>query len=130
MKSMNGTACTIRTQELFDEVGEMIGFLQTSFQEESAAHQVEAGLWKRTLELGRHAFGTYLALFGDGDAGEQITLEDGREVRRLDALHRRGYQSVFGPFELERAVYGTREGQKILHVPLDERLRLPQGKHS
>ncbi len=79
MKSMNGTACTIRTQELFDEVGEMIGFLQTSFQEESAAHQVEAGLWKRTLELGRHAFGTYLALFGDGDAGEQMT--SGRRSR-------------------------------------------------
>jgi hypothetical protein len=46
-----------------------------------------------------------LALFGDGDAGERILLEDGREVRRFDALHRREYQSLFGPFALERAVY-------------------------
>ncbi len=130
MKSMNDSACTIKTQELVDEVREMIGFIQTSFQEERAAHQVEEGLWKRMLELGRRIFGAYLVLFGDGDAGERARLEDGREVRRLDELHRREYQSVFGPFELERAVYGTREGQKILYVPLDERLQLPQGKHS
>jgi len=130
MKSMNDAACEIKSQALFDEVLEMVGFLQTSFQEERAAHQVEEGLWRRVLKLGGYAFGAYFALFGDGDAGKQIVLEDGREVRRLDKLHRREYQSVFGPFELERAVYGTREGQKIDHVPLDERLQLPQGKHS
>ena len=130
MKSMNDAACEIKSQALFDEVLEMVGFLQTSFQEERAAHQVEEGLWRRVLKLGGYAFGAYFALFGDGDAGKQIVLEDGREVRRLDKLHRREYQSVFGPFELERAVYGTREGQKIEHVPLDERLQLPQGKHS
>jgi hypothetical protein len=31
---------------------------------------------------------------------------------------------VFGEFTLQR-VYGTREGQKIEHVPLDQRLQLP-----
>ena len=59
------------------------------------------------LKLDHHAFGAYLALFGEGDAGEQVVLEDGRAVRRLEQLHRRPYQSVFGLFELERAVYGT-----------------------
>jgi len=57
-------------------------------------------------------------------------LEDGRKSRRLKEVHRREYQSVFGLFELWRAVYGSREGQKIVHVPLDERLQLPQGKNS
>jgi hypothetical protein len=37
---------------------------------------------------------------------------------------------VFGPFELARVVYGTREGQKIEAVPWDERLRLPESKFS
>jgi hypothetical protein len=130
MKSMNDATCTIKTQELFEEFGEIIEFLQTSFQEGRTAHQVEEGLWRRVLELGRHAFGAWLALFGAGDAGEHVLLEDGRKLRRLEELHRREYRSVFGLFELERAVYGTREGQKIEHVPLDERLRLPQGKNS
>ena len=130
MKSMNQAASVIKGQALFDEVREIIDFLQTAFQEGHAAHQVEKGLWRRVLKLGRYAFEMYLALFGDGDAGERVRLQDGREVRRIDALHRREYQSVFGLFELNRAVYGTRAGQKIEYVPLDERLQLPQGKHS
>ena len=48
-------------------------------------------------------------------------------MRRLNDLHRREIRNVFGLFELYRAVYGTREGQKIEAVPLDERLGLPQG---
>jgi hypothetical protein len=51
-------------------------------------------------------------------------------LRRLPRLHRRPYQSIFGLFELERVVYGTREGQRIEHVPLDARLGLPAGKFS
>jgi len=130
MKSMNEAACEIKSQALFDEFGEVIRFLQISFQEGRAAHQVEEGLWRRVLKLGQHAFGAWLALFGTGDAGEHAMTEDGRKLRRLEPLHRREYRSVFGLFELWRAVYGTREGQKIEHVPLDERLQLPQGKNS
>lgn len=130
MKSMNDAACEIKSQALFDEIRGMVGFLRSAFEEGRAAHKVEEGLWRRILSLGRSAFGNYLALFGDGDAGAQMILEDGRKVRRLDKLHWREYQSVFGLFELNRAVYGTREGQKIEAVPLDKRLGLPQGKNS
>jgi hypothetical protein len=38
--------------------------------------------------------------------------------------------TVFGEFEIPRVVYGTREGQKIQHVPLDARLQLPESKFS
>jgi hypothetical protein len=130
MESMNEAMHEIKGRALFDEVQGVIDVLQSSYREGRAAHQVEEDLWRRVLKLGHHAFGAYLALFGDGDAGERVMREDGREVRRLERLHRRPYQSVFGLFELERAVYGTREGQKIEYVPLDERLQLPQGKHS
>jgi hypothetical protein len=59
-----------------------------------------------------------------------VTTGEGRVLRRLPNLHRRAYQSIFGPFELERVVYGTREGQRIEHVPLDARLSLPAGRFS
>jgi hypothetical protein len=51
-------------------------------------------------------------------------------VRRLVDLHRREIRNVFGLFALNRAVYGSREGQQIEAVPLDERLQLPPGKNS
>ena len=132
MKSMTGTVGVIKAEQqgLLEKMREMVGFLSSAVEKGEAAHEVEEGLWRRVLALGRQAFGTYLDLVGDGDAGERVRLQDGREVRRLAKLHRRAYQSVFGLFELERVVYGSREGQKIEYVPLDERLRLPQGKNS
>jgi hypothetical protein len=41
-----------------------------------------------------------------------------RRLRRLEALHLRDYQFVFGRLALGRVVYGTREGQKIEYVPI------------
>ncbi len=69
-----------------------------------------------------------LALFGNGDAEKRVRLAGARAVRRFDELHRREYQSEAGTFELERVIYGTREGQKTEHVSVDERLQLPEGK--
>lgn len=133
MKNMNDATSDIKPQApqaLLDEFAKIMGFVQATFQQGGTAHEVEAGLWERMLKLGHSIFETWLALFGDGDAGERIVLKDGREVRRLEGLHRREIQNVFGAFALHRAVYATREGQKIEAVPLDERLGLPQGKHS
>jgi hypothetical protein len=127
---MNDATSEIKPQALWDEFAEILGFVQTMFEQGRTAHEVETGLWERILKLGRSFFGAWLELFGDGDAGDRLVVEDGREVRRLEALHRREIQNVFGPFALHRAVYGTREGQKIEAVPLDERLGLPQGKNS
>ena len=133
MKSMNDATSEIKPplpQALSDEFGEILGCVQTMFQQGRTAHAVETGLWERMLKLGRSIFGAWLELSGDGDAGDRMVLEDGREVRRLEALHRREIQNVFGLFPLHRVVYGTREGQKIEAVPLDQRLGRPQGKNS
>jgi hypothetical protein len=130
MKSMNDATCEIKNQALLDEFHEIMVFVQTAYQTGGTAHEVEKGLWQRMLKLGRSLFGAWLDLSGDGDAGDRIVLEDGREVCRLDALHRREIRNVFGLFEVLRAVYGTREGRKIEAVPLDERLQLPPGKNS
>jgi hypothetical protein len=69
-------------------------------------------------------------LCGTDDRGERLEMEDNRQLNRLPKLHRREYQSVFGAFELERVVYGSREGQKIEYIPLDVRLQLPKSKFS
>ncbi|NEX23680.1 hypothetical protein G3480_25985, partial [Thiorhodococcus mannitoliphagus] len=120
----------INTQELFGQLQETVNFLHQAFETGRGAHEVEEELWRRMLELGRCAYGSWLEVFGSGDAGETLVGVDGRTLKRLEPLRRREYQSVFGPFELERAVYGTREGQAIEAVPLDARLNLPQCKTS
>jgi len=104
MRSMNEAARAIKSQALLDEFDEIMAFVQTAFEEGSTAHEVESGLWKRMLKLGRSVYQAWLDLFGDGDAGERIVLEDGREMRRLVDLHRREICNVFGLLELIRAV--------------------------
>lgn len=112
------------------QLNELKTYVQQSVQEGTAIHEAERGLWERLLALGHSALGLYLSLQGNGDVGETLALETGESVRRLPELQGRAYQSVFGRFNLERAVYGTRVGQKIVCVPLDSRLQLPEGKFS
>jgi hypothetical protein len=78
MRSMSEATCEIKRQALVEEFAESLAFVQHAFQAGSTAHEVESGLWKRMLKLGRSVYRAWLDLFGDGDAGERIVLEDGR----------------------------------------------------
>ncbi len=111
-------------------VPQILDLLTASAAQERPLHDVEQGLWDLLLQVGRRALEAFLAGHGSGDLGETLTLPDGREVHRLQELHARPYVSVFGRFTLQRAVYGSREGQALEFVPLDNRLRLPAGAFS
>ncbi len=109
---------------------EMKSYVMTAAEEGQAAHEVEREIWHRVLQVGHQALGLFFGMQGDGDVGETLELSDGRPARRLAECHDRTYQSVFGRFTLTRAVYGSREGQRIECVPLDTRLQLPDSEFS
>ena len=111
-------------------VPQVLDVLTRALCEGTAVHQVEADLWDLALQLGRRSLAAFFAACGSGDLGESLTLPDGRQLRRLDDLHARRYVSVFGAFRLERTAYGSREGQALQFVPLDNRLQLPEGAFS
>src|SRR4051794_16002629 len=112
------------------QLGELIGFVRTAPAEGLRIDQVERGLFERLLQLGLSLLTAHGAAHGDGDVGDTATAPDGQAGRRLPGAHDRTYRSVFGPLTFGRAVYGSREGQKIAWVPLDARLGLPQGEFS
>ena len=86
---------------------EMEAFARTG----TAVHEVERHLFRKILRLGFALLGYFFKLLGPGDQGEQVDLEDGRVLRRLEGIRARRYLSVFGEFELRRTVYGEREKQ-------------------
>src|SRR5947208_3852902 len=110
------------TQNLVPQILEL---LTAALAEARPIHEVENGLWDLALQVGRRGLGVFLDCHGTRDVGPTVTLPDGREVQRLEELHVRRYVSIFGPFALERTVYGSREGQALEFVPLDNRLQLP-----
>lgn len=128
MMAQEAAVCNLT--KLIDLAEALEAFVRQAAEAGTAAHQVEMGVWQRVLAMGREAMGQFFDVQGDGNVGETIEMPDGREWQRLDELHRRCYQSIFGAFELRRVVYGTREGQKIEFVPLDARLELPESEFS
>ena len=106
------------------------GYVDRAAQQGIAAHEVEAGIWRRVLQLGHQALELLCALVGPGDVGEAVVLPDGRAVRRLATTHPRGYPSVCGRLEVERGVYGTRAGQQLDSVPVDTQLQWPESDFS
>ena len=115
---------------LHDLTGELLAYVRTAATQGTAVHDVERGLWQRLLQLGRTTLGHFFDLQGSGDQGQTVTLPDGPTCERLPQRHPRRYVSIFGAFTLARTVYGSREGQKIEFVPLDNRLQLPESVFS
>jgi hypothetical protein len=116
--------------KLLGAATDLFDFVQRSAEEGKAIHTVEESIWRRMLQMGHEALGQFLERQGDGNLGETLTMPGGHEVTRLEQPHTRCYQSIFGDFQLQRTVYGTREGQEIEFVPLDARLQLPETEFS
>jgi len=130
MTSLPENLQSIKRQEILDQAQAIVGLVDGAYEEGTAAHEVEKNLLKKLLEMGYQALDLLFSLYGACDVGERVELSDGHTVKQLENLHLRDYLSIFGEFSLERAVYGTREGQKIEYIPLDVRLQLPQSKLS
>ena len=114
--------------ELNKLLEEAVHYVRSSAKSGVAAHHVEKRVFDYALKLGRELLGAFFHAQGDGDVGEQLILPD-QAVKKLEK-RKRMYRSLLGDFVLNRYVYGTREGQAIVCVPLDTRLQLPEEESS
>jgi hypothetical protein len=113
-----------------EQLQALFAFVQQSSQQQLRLDQVERGLFSRLLQLGFSLLSAYVAAAGDGNVGDTATDHSNQTWKRLPEPHARPYRSLFGLLHIARFVYGTREGQKIQHVPLDALLGLPEGEFS
>lgn len=91
--------------------------------------EMERELFAQLLTVGRTLLEGFVVAQGDGDIGEEVE-RDGQCLWRSKDRHGRRYLSIFGELRIERFVYAVREGQKVEHAPLDERLGLPASDFS
>ncbi|HSB82537.1 MAG TPA: ISKra4 family transposase [Candidatus Methylomirabilis sp.] len=117
----------LKAQERFDH---LLDLVRQASHDGERIDTVERDLMRHLLALGHDLLALFIAKQGDGDLGPTMQTSEGRALHRLPEAHTRRYVSIFGEFTLPRVVYGTREGQKIECVPLDQRLGLPEGDFS
>jgi hypothetical protein len=117
----------LKAQVQFDALRD---FVQQAARGGQRIDTVEREVFRQLLGLGHTLLSAFVAAQGDGDLGPEAESPEGRTVRRLPEHHDRRYVSIFGELTIDRVSYGTREGQKIERVPLDERLGLPEGDFS
>src|SRR5947209_3413262 len=120
----------LKAELLQNLVPHVLDVLSRALHEGTAVHLIESQLWDLALQLGRRSLTAFFDACGTGDLGETLALPNGHTVQRLEQLHRRRYVSIFGEFRLARTVYGSREGQALEFVPLDNRWQLPQSVFS
>src|SRR5712692_469317 len=123
--SMTHERTVLKSESLQQQLVELQAFVHAAVQGGTAVHEVERGIWTRLLRLGYQCLQHFFAALGSGDQGETVSLPTGQDCRRLPKLHERRYVSIFGVFTLARTAYGSREGQQLAFVPLDNRLQLP-----
>jgi hypothetical protein len=127
---MTQEAVVAKSQELNQCVEELQEIITDAVENATPVHEIESRIWTTVLRIGYACLKIIFELLGTGDLGKSHMTKDGRTLRRLDGLRTRAYVSVFGIFELHRAVYAEREGKKIEYVPLDVRLALPDSRFS
>jgi hypothetical protein len=118
---------TLKAQQCFEY---LLRLVRQAGQDGQRIDTLERDLFRHLLALGLDLLTAFVARQGDGDQGPEVETTDGQTAHRLPEPHDRRYVSIFGELALTRVVYGTREGQKIERVPLDERLGLPENDFS
>jgi hypothetical protein len=117
----------LKAQHQFDALRD---FVRQAARDGQRIDTVEREVFRQLLGLGHALLSAFVSAHGDGDLGPEAETPEGRTVRRLPQRHDRRYVSIFGELIIGRVAYGTREGQVIERVPLDERLALPEGDFS
>jgi hypothetical protein len=110
---------------------DLVALVEKALETEPRVDELERDLLRSLWRLGLILMQAFVAGQGDGDVGETMSVpERAMPLRRLPDKHGRRYVSIFGELHLDRWVYGTREDQRIEHVPLDARLGLPANDFS
>jgi hypothetical protein len=133
-RPQGGLAMILTQEQAFlkakKQLHHLIALVRQAADEGWRIDQAERSVMAELLQVGHSLLAAFVARQGDGDDGETVGTPEGETARRLEQPHQRRYVSIFGELTIRRFVYGSREGQKILAVPLDARLGLPAGDFS
>lgn len=102
----------------------IVALIQQSHENSEPLDKLERQLFAELMKLGHAGLQDFIEASGDGDVGEQMTINE-QVVRRSEEKQKRPYLSIFGELTIDRYVYCRRKKSKALAKPLDQKLGLP-----
>lgn len=93
------------------------------------AYGMEQGIFSLIQQIGCSAMRLYFAHKGTGDVGPELSLPDGKVLKRESGFRSKDYFSLFGKIKIPRTCYRSREGGKGI-MPLDAEANLPKRSYS
>lgn len=102
----------------------MATLIEEAHRNSEPIHELERKLVAEVMNLGHACLQDFIDAAGDGDVGDQMTVND-QIVKRSEEKQERTYRSVFGEFSIARYVYFSRSKTKAIAKPLDHKLGLP-----
>jgi hypothetical protein len=113
----------LQAREDFNSILEFV----TSGAGDLEIHEVEEGVFRYLLRLGRVLLEVFISSVGTGRQAGRIVSDNGEEFYYLRDVPRQ-YVSIFGKVFIRRAYYSKQGGGGI--YPLDAKLNLPQQCYS
>lgn len=114
--------------KIHEEFSELEDYVRRAVEESEALHEVERGIFKRLLTLGRRLLEAYVAESGTGySPGQAPRTPDGRPLK-YSGIESVVYLSIFGRVDLRRAVYAHPDGGCF--CPMDARWNRPACEYS
>lgn len=99
---------------LSGQSAELVAFVKQAAVDGLPAHEVELGLFRGVMKLGRELLSAFFGLQGTGDIGPEMTLPDGSQLVRQPEIHERQYATIFGEYTIPRAAYvSAQHGQLV-----------------
>lgn len=122
---------TLHSLEARREFRELEKWVFSSEAQDAPLHDVEDGLRKRLLELGRILLQENVRARGHGDVGPTLELlrSDAEvEVHKRGSVRVRHQETLFGEIQVERRAYHHPGGEGV--YPLDVEMELPRRRFS
>jgi len=91
---------------------------------------VERQVWESILQIGKQSMDLLLSLQGDGDLGETVVTEAGKNLRRSAEKTVTRIRSIFGEHCFEQFTYSPSKNKRIELRPISARICLPEARWS
>ncbi len=110
--------------------GDIRAKVRLAAKEGDSFNSIERKVLESVLRMGHTALELFIRIQGEGDLGEIVPTEEGKELRRSEQPVSTRLRSLFGEHEFMQYTYSPGVNKRIELRPISARMELPENRWS